>query len=237
MIDFHTHVLPGMDDGSKDVQESVEMLGKLRNQGIETVMATSHFYANHDTLDRFLQRRAKAVEELKSVYKEEKPEIVLGAEVHYFRGISNSENIEKLVIEGTNILLLELPYGEWDETILMEIEAIKRNLGLQVMIAHIDRYYLLGRNKSYIQQLLNMDVLIQVNIETFLSFRFSKRVLKLLLTGKIDALGSDCHNMSTRKPQWDSFMEYMNKKNAQTALEELCEKNCFMIAGIYEGRI
>ena len=56
-VDFHSHILPGVDDGSRSVEESLEMLRAVARQGIGTVVATPPFYANHDTPERFLRRR------------------------------------------------------------------------------------------------------------------------------------------------------------------------------------
>ena len=65
MIDWHSHILPAMDDGSKDVAESISMLGMQTSQGVGTVIATPHFYANDETVAAFLKRRAEASEALK----------------------------------------------------------------------------------------------------------------------------------------------------------------------------
>ena len=60
MIDFHSHILPAIDDGSQSVEESLEMLRALKAQGVDTVIATSHFYATHRSPESYLQRRKAA---------------------------------------------------------------------------------------------------------------------------------------------------------------------------------
>ena len=60
IIDFHTHVLPGIDDGSCNVEESIALLRKEAEQGITHVIATPHFYPRYDTPEHFLERRAEA---------------------------------------------------------------------------------------------------------------------------------------------------------------------------------
>ena len=65
MIDFHTHILPGMDDGSKDVRESVSMLRLEGKRGIDTVCLTPHFYAEQNSPEQFLERRKRAWQKLK----------------------------------------------------------------------------------------------------------------------------------------------------------------------------
>jgi protein-tyrosine phosphatase len=88
--DFHSHILPGGDDGSRSVNESLKMLSLDADQGIRRVIATPHFYANHDTPERFLKRREAAWSHLREAVEgfSGLPEIVLGAEVYYFPGMS-----------------------------------------------------------------------------------------------------------------------------------------------------
>ena len=65
MLDFHTHLLPGIDDGSQSVDESIQMLECMQMQGVEQVVATPHFYANHESVEDFLARRNAALQSLK----------------------------------------------------------------------------------------------------------------------------------------------------------------------------
>lgn len=98
MIDFHSHVLPCMDDGSKSTEESIQMLSMLREQGVETVAATPHFYANQNTPEVFLRRRAAAWEHLRPHLTSALPHVLLGAEVHYFQGISRVNELQLLCL-------------------------------------------------------------------------------------------------------------------------------------------
>ena len=83
MIDWHTHILPEMDDGSHCVAESISMVNMQAAQGVSTIIATPHFYANHDTVSSFLDRREKTYGMLKAELPREAPDIKLGAEVLY----------------------------------------------------------------------------------------------------------------------------------------------------------
>ena len=88
MIDLHSHILPGMDDGSKNPEESAALLRMLQQQGVTTLAATPHFYAR-ETPEAFLKRRQEAVAKLPIM--EDGPRMLLGAEVAYFSGMGNCE--------------------------------------------------------------------------------------------------------------------------------------------------
>ena len=88
MTDFHTHILPGVDDGSRSVEMSVQMLESMAKQGITRVVATPHFYAQVDSPKAFLERRTAAVSELQAAMEgvPKLPKLSVGAEVHFFTG-------------------------------------------------------------------------------------------------------------------------------------------------------
>ena len=65
MLDFHSHFLPKMDDGSKSTEMSMEMLRSSRKQGVTTIVSTSHFYGTDESPERFLRRRQHAFEKLR----------------------------------------------------------------------------------------------------------------------------------------------------------------------------
>ena len=115
LTDFHSHILPGVDDGSRSVEQSLQMLRAEADQGIMRIVATPHFYARHDDPDRFIRRRNAAAAALQKDMEDHPgfPQIVLGAEVHYFPGISESEHLSKLTIEGTDYVLIEMPTPPW----------------------------------------------------------------------------------------------------------------------------
>lgn len=110
MIDFHSHILPGMDDGSQTVEESLTLLEMLRAQGVDTVAATPHFYARENSPEVFLRRRREAWERLNARLTPGGPQVLLGAEVRYYRGISRLEELHRLCLSGTHVLLLEMPF-------------------------------------------------------------------------------------------------------------------------------
>lgn len=221
MYDFHTHILPGIDDGSKDPQMSIDMLREEIRGGAQGIALTPHFYADMTDLQEFFDRRQRSFERLMEAVERTKleiPPLILGAEVHYFRGIGRSESLKNLTLGTSNYLLLELPFGNWPGNILEEIENITEIQGLNVVIAHVERY--LDRDK--IEDIIeNEDLIKQSNAEFFTDRRASRKALKMLKEGKIQILGSDCHNMSYRRPDLDEAEEIITKKLGREYIDDI----------------
>ena len=227
LIDFHSHLLPGVDDGSPDVDTSIEMLKALAKQGVKKVIATPHFYATQHSPEDFLEKRNAAVEILQKAIEERGdaeflPEILLGAEVLYFTGISHSEAMRELRIENTDLLLLEMPFYPWNAAAVEEVLDMRSNLGIVPVLAHLDRYFPLQK-KCVLNEIVGEDVLVQINAEAFCETRKAKKILKMLDNGEINFLGSDCHNLSDRAPNFDKAVEVIVKKKRADALLELCD--------------
>lgn len=218
MTDFHSHILPALDDGSRSLEESLEMLRTERSHGVDTVVLTPHFYPSQQSLDRFLRGREESWETLrKGTTSGDFPKLLLGAEVAYFSGISSMERLEELCIEGTNILLLEMPEAYWTEFIRRELLNLALNRGLRIMIAHVERC-LPYQKKPIIAELLEMGVLMQANA-SFFNFRKTRRkALKKLKRGEIHVLGSDCHNTQHRPPRLKEAAEVISEKFSKSFL-------------------
>ena len=211
MIDWHTHILPEMDDGSHCVAESISMVNMQAAQGVSTIIATPHFYANHDTVSSFLDRRDKTYGLLKAELPREAPDIKLGAEVLYYQGISRLEGLMALRIEGSKLLLLEMPMSEWTEHMIRELIELSGKSGIRLVLAHVERY--LGMQKQAVwERIFDSGILIQSNASFFTSFTSKRKAISLLKKGKIHFVGSDCHNMTSRPPQIGRAFEIIRKK-------------------------
>ena len=221
MTDFHSHFLPNIDDGSDSIETSMRMLDMWRSQKIERLCATPHFYAEHSTPERFLRRRNAAYEALMTEIgdREGYPTILLGAEVRFFDGISNTQELPLLCLEGTDLLLLEMPFARWTDRILGEVADISRR-GIIPVAAHLERYMSFNSKKT-INQFMNMDLLIQCNAEFFLTKRTSRKALSLLRERKIQFIGSDAHNTSSRAPNLGPAIELIWKKLGTSSLNYL----------------
>lgn len=222
MIDFHSHILPRMDDGSQSIEESVALLRLLAEQGIKKVVATPHFYADDESVEAFLKRRKATYEKLKQAYSSDLPALVLGAEVRYYQGISRMEDLKALCIEGTNLLLLEMPTSRWTDYTLREFQELCCRGNLQIILAHVERY--LGmQSRAVRDQLEQSDILMQVNADLFASVASRRKALKLLGEQRIHLIGSDCHGLTYRPPQIGKAIRYIRKKFGEEFLEAFAE--------------
>ncbi len=222
MIDWHSHLLPAIDDGSRSVSESLSILEMMASQGVNTVVATPHFYANAEQVDKFLERREKSFEDLKSRLPENSPNILLGAEVKYYPGISKLESLEKLTAQGSKLLLLEMPMIKWTEYTVRELEELASLKGITVMLAHIERYLKLQSSDVW-NRLYESGVLMQVNASFFLEFRTRRKALEMLKNGKIHFIGSDCHNITSRPPRIGKAYENIKKKFGERFINQINE--------------
>lgn len=211
MIDFHSHILPGMDDGSRDVDESLQLLRMLSDQGADRVAATPHFYADSEPVPAFLERRQKAYRLLLRQMFDDAPAISLGAEVRYYPGISRLEDLKELRLGNTRFLLLEMPLSVWSEYTVRELIDLSCSKDLLLVLAHIERY-MHYQSESVWQSLLESGILMQVNASFFLRLRSRRTAISMLKNHSIHFLGSDCHNVSARPPYLGRAVEVIRKK-------------------------
>lgn len=206
MIDFHTHILPGIDDGSSTVKESVSMLREEKWLGIDAVVATPHYYANQNDIGTFIRKRERAWNQLVPYLWPELPGIYLGAEVQYFEGICAVEEIELLRIKGTDLLLVEMPFHPWTNRVVDDVLELNDRQNVQVVLAHIERYMDM-QSAGVWNQLRNHGVQMQCNVSFFGDWKTKFKAMSMLDRGEIQFLGSDCHNMRNRRPNWNQISD------------------------------
>ncbi len=208
-IDCHTHILPGIDDGSKNEKESAQMLDQLASQQIETVFATPHFYSTEQDINGFLEHRQHAYEKIAG---QSKIEIILGAEVYFTRGINTAEEIRRLTIGNSRYLLVEMPYAHFGTKEVEQVEDIYYNLGLIPVIAHLERCLSYTGNDMVEALMMLPEVICQFNAQSVVERRTRKKTLRLMERAPRMVLGSDCHNMTTRPSYYDQAMKILSTK-------------------------
>ena len=231
IIDFHSHILPGIDDGADTLETSLKMLEVSKSQGVETIVSTSHYYNFRESIESFVSRRDDAVYKLCKHINEhdiDLPEIVVGAEVRLFPGISKEENLSALCIEGTKNILIEMPYSTWSGWMYNEIYAIITK-GYTPIMAHIERYLGPVSEKEILEKLLSMEVCVQCNAESFSSWKMRRFIKKLVKLGKLTVIGSDSHNLENRISHLDDAINYILKKYGEELLNVIMKNAQYLI--------
>ncbi len=224
MIDFHSHILPGVDDGSKSTQESLRLLKMLKQQGIDTVVATPHYYAGNEFPENFVDRRQKALIQLQEEKLEGLPEIILGAEIEYYEGISKLDNLDLLSFGPNRLLLIEMPMCKWPELAVKELNTLSHIKGYTVVLAHIERYLKYQTSKTW-KRLRELGILMQVNASFFNGFFTRRKALSMLYRGEINVIGSDCHNLANRPPAIGTCYDIIKSKAGRRFLSDFTEYN------------
>ena len=224
MIDIHTHILPNLDDGSSSPEESIAMLVEMKKQGLDTVVATPHFYAHRNYPEKFINARKKAGIRLKKALIQWNQtldlQIALGSEVAFFNDISHCEELESMCMVGTKVLLLEMPFTKITPTMIHEVEEIRRR-GITPIVAHCERYIPFKNHWELFDELKNVGAYIQANGSFFLKNKTKRRALHLLDEGKIHLLGSDAHNMDQRPPCLGMVHEIIRSKLGEAPLKRI----------------
>lgn len=212
MIDFHSHILPGIDDGAENSKMSIEMITKSVDSGVTTIVATPHCYLqSEESIQHFLSHREASYRRLLSVMREQKikaPKIVLGSEVHLAPGMSKLCDLEKLCLSGTNYILIEMPYEPWADWMFEEVYEVTLQ-GFRPIMAHLDRFL---SQEKYFPNLYSIDVLFQINAGAFLERKTRRKVLEFFQNDSAHVIGSDMHNLTTRPPNLAEAYEIINKK-------------------------
>lgn len=225
VTDFHSHILPGIDDGSASVEESIALLTMEAEQGVRRVVATPHFYAGYDSPERFLENRDRAESLLRVEMARHGglPELLIGAEVYFFRGMSESDLLPQLTIRGKSCILIEMPPAPWQTDHFWELERIWERRGIVPIIAHVDRYIGPFRTWGIPQRLAQLPVMVQANGAFFLERGTSAMAMRMLKADQIQLLGSDCHNMTVRKPNLSAALDRIQRKLGDGAIAGIRE--------------
>ena len=221
-VDFHTHCLPAVDDGAADLAASRAMLSQVREQGADAVIATPHFYWGHHQVEDFVRVRQQAYHSL-MLHKAELPPILLGAEVLIREGISQVD-LRPLCIEGTEILLVELPFMKPPYWVFEELEEIAYTQRLTIMLAHLDRY-MPWYSTEKLDRLLELPrVIVQINAEMLQDKRAFRALRKWLGLPRRVVLGSDMHDPEGHGPRMDRALHTLSRsRHGRQWLEQIAD--------------
>ncbi len=200
LVDTHTHILPDVDDGAKNFEEAIALLEQEKENGVTSVVLTPHFYPAVHSFNDHYNKCKEAFSAFKEAIKDKDlPDIYLGFEVQYFSGISRSENLEKLCLENTNILLLEIPFlYPLTDNMINEIIKLDMDIGMSVIIAHIERYGKERLFKKLLKAVADGHAKAQISADFVTDKSVKKVVYKLLKNNLVSYIASDCHDARER---------------------------------------
>lgn len=227
LVETHCHILPGIDDGSPDIETSLKMIAKLKAQGAETIILTPHYYSDSISFDDFIKRRDKAFYELCSALPEDSPRLIPAAEVYISKYLFNNEDLSRICIGNSNYALIEHNFSnDFSEHTYDRLMNLYCDYGIKPILAHIERYQALMENTQLLDDYIAMGCLIQVNVSSFACAPrgIRKKLIKYLESGRIHLIGSDCHNLTTRPPEYSDGVKEIIKKCSRRAVEAL-ERN------------
>lgn len=223
--DYHCHVLPELDDGAKNISESINMIQMMQAQGIEKIIATPHFYPQKGiTTTEFLSKREQSYNSLCNAVNIP-IDFNLGAEVYLIHDISNIPGIEKLRFSDSSFILFEMPFVPYEKWIEQEICNIAFEHKLTPIIAHLDRYLDLIKLDDLMNLLSSTRVVVQINYESA-SNRKVIKLIKYLLEENIEVVfGTDAHGINHRPPEISKALKVLQKKLDKHDYEKIVEIN------------
>lgn len=233
MIDIHSHILPGIDDGASSVEESLAMINQLVEEGIEIALCTPHYNPGRETIMEFVEKRANAFSSLKN------SEIILipASETYLHPNLLRYPDIAELCVKNTRYLLLEMPFtNRWDQSLYSLLERLIATHNIIPIIAHIERYPATKMGSRQIKKLINIGCVIQLNTMSLQKKEIRRRALHLIKKGYIDVLGTDCHNMNNRPPVYATACEMIIEQLSEAVMNQLNENAIAIIHGKGLGR-
>lgn len=227
MTDFHTHILPKIDDGPDSPEVSLAMLRELKSQGVSRLVLTPHYYCLRHSVDEFLKSREDAFSALSEDFSKMGFSVHLGAEVLLQKELFDRENIELLCVQNTRHMLVELDFIKDFGSVLDRLENLVYCYNITPIVAHVEKYGYLAKHPESVRALTDLGCLIQANT-SLVRWRSRRFIKRLISEGLIHLIGSDCHNMTGRRPDFPRFKAFLKKHRMDTFME-LAEQNACSI--------
>lgn len=224
MIDFHSHILPEIDDGSKSYEETKAMLEEAQNVGFDKIISTSHYAIGCYETPEY--KRKEIIEELN--LEENVPQILLGSEIFLtYNIIDLLKEYKASTINGTNYILIELPLRNQFSNLKDVINRLKEN-NYRPILAHPERYAIIQKDFKYLYELRDMGVIFQSNYGSILGnygFIAKYTVKKMFQNNLISLLGSDAHKQKSIYLEIPKAISIISKYISNEELNNLTTKN------------
>jgi len=218
-VDIHSHLIPGIDDGSKSMEESVELVKTFHSLGFKKLITTPHTMSHRypNTSEIILN----GLRELQAELKRQEIDIIIEAASEYYLDGHFLELLQQkeLLTFGDNYLLFEMSYVQKPVNLEGIVKKMKA-LGYKPVLAHPERYMFMHHDFALYERLKKQGVLFQVNLNSFDGY-YSKAVqkvaFKLLEKGYIDFIGSDAHKKN--------HLEHFSKNLSSSTVEKIFKHN------------
>lgn len=228
MVDLHTHILPGVDDGAKTGKDSLALLQEELRQGVDSIALTSHFFVDDKPhcYETYVERFDRAFETLTSAAEQAALPVRFSraAEVLLTPEILQLPDISRLCYENTRYMLVEFPilrFYDWIPEVLYEL----CHRGVTPVIAHIERYPYVREDTSILDDFLEAGYVLQANASGVLSPSRQERktVLQYIKKGWVHILATDTHSIPGRPPKMAEALELISRKLGSAYTQALCE--------------
>ncbi len=224
MTDFHSHILPGIDDGARNAGESRTILAGLRSCGFDRIALTPHFYPAKDNIPRFLSAREKAFESLTALPEAASFSFLRGAEVFLTESLFHFEDFRALCFEGTDLMMVEpSEREEMTAAFLNRLERIVSSYGITPVIAHIDRFPYLFRDRRALDRLRETGCLFQLNLSSMFEWGKKGRAARLIRNGYVDFVGNDLHRPIPDPARFKCRLEKFRGRTGEEAFDQIEE--------------
>lgn len=228
-IDVHCHILPGVDDGSESMDETMSMIKMAYSEGIRGMIATPHYHYGYAAQD--WEKVYHVWEQVREKVSAELPEmeIYLGREIY-----SDSRSMDMLAADagsGRNTMgssryvLIEFTPGAEYREIKNSLSNIL-SLGYQTILAHAERCMSIRKKPELAEELVQMGNYIQLNAGSIAgSFSDRRFCKKLMSMDCVHFVGTDCHGSTKRTPQIKKSIEYVIKHFGEEYAQQLYWEN------------
>ena len=229
MIDVHSHLVYGVDDGSKTIEESVEILRNLYKMGITDTIITPHYINETIYVSPKLTNLKKLVKIKEQLIKENiDVNVYLGNEVYIDKNISKLVKENKIcTLNNTEYILIELPMsGIYPDYIDIFSQLIDE--GFKVILAHPERYISFQKDFNKIYELKEIGVLFQCNLGSILGEygKESTKVIKRLLKEKlVYMIGTDIHHDKGKYDMLEKAIKKYKKYLSKNEIEDILKNN------------
>lgn len=221
MIDIHCHILPGIDDGAKDMQEALKMARIAQSEGIKTIINTSHYHPDFD--HESIETVSKEAENFNKMLKENNIdlEVLTGRELYYSDDLLDQIAKSKTyTLNGSKYVLIEFSHVKFPKKLCDIIYEFKLK-GYKPILAHVERYQEVQENPGIIYDAIQEGALVQVNASSMVHKSLgslNSTCETLMRQNMVHFVGTDAHGAENRRPLIkDAYQHVCNKYKPATA--------------------